>query len=333
LIDYDDSYWFVPVSEATTHAAAMEPTIPYTLACKSPKSHISFTIVETSHAGERTALAADVKIIMNALAGIVCDQESVSAPDLKAEEGEILGSFAAPPSLALLITDAAVGPISPATARVYIDPADIGHPKKLVTAIQLPITALLSLEGKKSGTPLADSPVLRNVLLHELIHAFLIGKKASAHAIWHDTLQPTIDAALKGVSAPNSAAVEVTAQLYLMAEEECFAHTIADLYYPPAGRGLGHAFAKSNCMQSSPATDADPTMAGYQLFAEASEALFRKEKVTVPSTSLTLFTPSKGTKWTLSYFYPMPSSGSKLSTYATDSEAVTTLWDRITMGF
>lgn len=127
-------------------------------------------------------------------------------------------------------------PFALRTQQIYVRPSEYADPSKLEAAIRIPLVGLLGgdvgmMPGGEHGWEPTIAPALteqqgKEVLLHEMVHVFLIDRGASASQVW-DAVGPGL---VKGPQGAREACENVMRR-YFRAQEELFAYSqISDLY-------------------------------------------------------------------------------------------------------
>jgi hypothetical protein len=139
------------------------------------------------------------------------------------------------------------------TEAIFIRQQDIGNDAKLEAAIRVPVVALI---GSQSDANPMTQEEAGEAILHEMVHAMLIRRHASANDLWQ-----TINTQL--VTGPRTVKnrCEELIHRYLLAQEEVFTYqSVSEL-----GSAYSH-FSAGNQPR-------------YELFIAATEAFFRSKNV------------------------------------------------------
>jgi hypothetical protein len=127
-------------------------------------------------------------------------------------------------------------PLAISTEQIYVSSKEFGDPAKLQTAMRIPLVALLGGEvglspggehgmERKMATAMTEAQS-KEALLHEMLHAFLINRGASASQLWNK-VGPNM---IKGPEAARDACEHVM-RSYFRAQEEVFVYThVGELY-------------------------------------------------------------------------------------------------------
>ncbi len=147
--------------------------------------------------------------------------------------------------------------VSPFAGQIWVDKKDINDPKKLQSAIYMPLLMLsggsLPTSGGLKNIPKASPSDLKRAMLHESLHVMLINQSKDANAIWDNK---KAHLARTGPKATKDKFVELVRK-FLIAQEEVFAYDSEATLYPPVNKNR----------------------AAYQSFIANSERYFNKQKL------------------------------------------------------
>jgi len=181
------------------------------------------------------------------------------------------------------------GAFFPTTARVFVNLNDVGDTNKLKTAIRIPLHSILGGPNPAKGAgedPAASRAEMEKTVLHESIHALLIGRSADSDAEWK-RVQGKL--AIKGPDKVQQPAQDLV-HAYLLAQEELFAYSAVELLFPK----------KPGEMEEG--------KPGYEIFVNTANLFFKKHGVTLKDEKIKLSVSdkvkSKVVPWEIVYSYP-----------------------------
>jgi hypothetical protein len=176
------------------------------------------------------------KLILDAIKGVMQDLGSLPyAPDEKTfRENErararLKEAFSPSHPLNVFIAteltvseELAASSPAPSTARIFVNPSDIGDPAKLQAAVRLPLAVLLGgargLKGQ--DVPQLTAAQLKEAVLHEEVHALLINRRSSANQIFENLVKGKL---VKGPPTVVERCQELVHR-FLLAQEESFVY-------------------------------------------------------------------------------------------------------------
>lgn len=225
--------WFVDLDHLLLRATTPEfaPPPGFGAVSLSEPSTIAGIAIRFATDGHGGADVDDQKKTLSALYAAREDVRTMPSGLPRARLMGVLGVTGKKDPLPLLI--AAPPPVrdivaSPMTAPVFLTGHDVGKPSLRVAAVRIPQSTLLSLWRQPYSPQTPPPQKLKHVLLHELVHAFLIRKRASVWTIADQELKRL------SLAAPPRLvrAFALLLHLHLLAQEELQTFGAVGSLYP-----------------------------------------------------------------------------------------------------